>query len=450
MKTLTIATAVVFSTCLVGGAGAQQPPPPQPIQSGYPQPYGYDPQAQPQLDPNQPQLDPNNQDDGYDAEYDVYADDAAAQNYDDGYDPQAYQQFESELSPYGNWIDVPDYGRVWSPSASAVGSDFSPYGSDGNWVQSDDYGWAWASTFSWGWAPFHYGRWLNAGGYGWCWMPGTIWGPGWVSWRSGGGYSGWAPLPPRGVTVGAPSGVRSPWRFVVAAQLGAAHPSYLPSHVVAGVFSHTSVVNNLRTVAAGGASVRINAGPSSTGAPGFAHAAVSLRSVAPQSLPRAGIIAHAGVAVAARPWVQNRAPGTVGAPRPMARPNSIPIGGSRVVPIRSTPIRGNGPRAMVPSYPARPYTIAQQSWPYRAAPVYHYNAPSPIRYTAPVSAPATYHYQTPSYSAPSYHYSAPSPVQYSAPAPSYHYSAPVEHYSAPAPSYHSSSGSFGGGGGRHR
>ena len=27
-------------------------------------------------------------------------------------------------------------------------------------------------------------------------MPGTVWGPGWVAWRTGDAYVGWAPLPP--------------------------------------------------------------------------------------------------------------------------------------------------------------------------------------------------------------------------------------------------------------
>ena len=31
------------------------------------------------------------------------------------------------------------------------------------------------------------------------WVPGYEWGPAWVSWRFGGGYVGWAPLPPRAV-----------------------------------------------------------------------------------------------------------------------------------------------------------------------------------------------------------------------------------------------------------
>ena len=78
--------------------------------------------------------------------------------YDDGYDPNAYQQFESQLAPYGTWQDVPDYGHVWVPSTTEVGYDFEPYATGGNFVYSD-YGWTWASDYGWGWAPFHYGRW---------------------------------------------------------------------------------------------------------------------------------------------------------------------------------------------------------------------------------------------------------------------------------------------------
>src|SRR5581483_11336207 len=54
-----------------------------------------------------------------------------------------------------------------------------------------------------GWATYHYGRWANLSGYGWVWFPGEDldWGPAWVSWRTGGDYVGWAPLPPRGPGV---------------------------------------------------------------------------------------------------------------------------------------------------------------------------------------------------------------------------------------------------------
>src|SRR5262249_32561511 len=46
------------------------------------------------------------------------------------------------------------------------------------------------------WATCHYGRWLLDATYGWVWIPGTVWGPGWVIWRTGRGYIGWAPQPP--------------------------------------------------------------------------------------------------------------------------------------------------------------------------------------------------------------------------------------------------------------
>jgi hypothetical protein len=55
----------------------------------------------------------------------------------------------------------------------------------------------WASDEEFGWATDHYGRWFFDDRYGWVWVPGNDWAPAWVSWRSGGGYVGWAPLPPR-------------------------------------------------------------------------------------------------------------------------------------------------------------------------------------------------------------------------------------------------------------
>ena len=119
-----------------------------------------------------------------------------ASNYqDDNYDQSgdvSYQTFYDNLSPYGQWIDYPNYGYVWQPS---VGSDFRPYGTNGHWVYTD-MGWTWASDYSWGWATFHYGRWFYDNTYGWLWVPGYDWAPAWVSWRSSNDYYGWAPLMP--------------------------------------------------------------------------------------------------------------------------------------------------------------------------------------------------------------------------------------------------------------
>ncbi len=73
-------------------------------------------------------------------------------------DPSALSDFRATLDPYGTWTDDPNYGTVWVPSPSVVGSDFTPYVSAGHWVYDNDY--AWVSDYDWGWAPFHYGRWI--------------------------------------------------------------------------------------------------------------------------------------------------------------------------------------------------------------------------------------------------------------------------------------------------
>ena len=106
-------------------------------------------------------------------------------------------QFDPYLDPYGAWLTVSGYGRVWQPAPQYVGSDFYPYGSGGQWVYTNA-GWVFDSDYPFGWAVFHYGRWTRHSDYGWLWIPGSQWGPSWVSWRFGGPFVGWAPLGPRG------------------------------------------------------------------------------------------------------------------------------------------------------------------------------------------------------------------------------------------------------------
>ena len=98
----------------------------------------------------------------------------------------------------GNWIDAEGYGYGWQPDVVVRDPNWRPY-SDGYWAYTD-YGWTWISYEDFGWATYHYGRWANLADYGWVWFPGEEldWGPAWVSWRTGGDYIGWAPLPPRG------------------------------------------------------------------------------------------------------------------------------------------------------------------------------------------------------------------------------------------------------------
>ncbi len=113
----------------------------------------------------------------------------------------SFQVFYDQLSPYGQWVDYPNYGYVWIPDA---GSDFSPYSTRGHWIMTE-YGMTWLSDYSWGWAPFHYGRWNYDNSYGWFWVPDTEWGPAWVSWRRANGYYGWAPMGP-GISISASFG----------------------------------------------------------------------------------------------------------------------------------------------------------------------------------------------------------------------------------------------------
>ena len=104
----------------------------------------------------------------------------------------SFQTFYDQLGSQGNWVQTDNYGYVFQPNVSDP--NWAPY-TDGHWVYTDQ-GWMWASDEPWGWATYHYGRWANVDGTGWVWIPGYQWAPAWVSWRYGGGYCGWAPLPP--------------------------------------------------------------------------------------------------------------------------------------------------------------------------------------------------------------------------------------------------------------
>ncbi len=106
--------------------------------------------------------------------------------------PTTNVAFKSQLAPYGEWVGHEGYGEVWVPK---VDPTWRPY-TNGRWANTDQ-GWGWVADEPWGWAPFHYGRWFyDRGVGGWAWVPGSDWAPAWVAWRQGGGYVGWAPLPP--------------------------------------------------------------------------------------------------------------------------------------------------------------------------------------------------------------------------------------------------------------
>lgn len=168
----------------------------------------------------------------------------------------SFGAFYSSLAPYGQWVAAGSLGMCWHPSGMPV--DWTPY-SAGHWVWSD-YGWTWVSDYPWGWAPFHYGRWVMDSRVGWIWVPGYVWAPAWVQWRWGGGYCGWAPLPPGfhfrlDVNIGPNDrdwgvGMRG-WNFVRADQMGLHRYRFIHRNDVRRVFSRTRNVTRLRFTARG-------------------------------------------------------------------------------------------------------------------------------------------------------------------------------------------------------
>jgi hypothetical protein len=169
---------------------------------------------------------------------------AQAQDYYDDYGNGDYQEFYDDLSPYGQWLNDPQYGYVWAPDA---GGDFRPYYTNGRWVMTE-YGNTWVSDYSWGWAPFHYGRWAQSSYYGWIWIPGNEWGPAWVNWRQGGGYYGWAPMGP-GISINISFGgygVPNPWwTFIPCGNIYTPgwQRYYSPRRTV-NIINNTTIINN--------------------------------------------------------------------------------------------------------------------------------------------------------------------------------------------------------------
>jgi len=158
----------------------------------------------------------------------------------------SYQTFYDELSPYGSWIDYPNYGYVWRPN---VEPDFRPYATNGHWVYSDA-GWTWVSNYSWGWAAFHYGRWFYEGGYGWLWLPGHEWAPAWVTWGRSGNYYGWAPIAPKvNISEGRWTPPENSWNFVPAEHITKPNVvNYVVAHNNTTITNNTTIVKNVTII----------------------------------------------------------------------------------------------------------------------------------------------------------------------------------------------------------
>jgi len=158
-------------------------------------------------------------------------------------DDISLQSFYDELSPYGAWIQDPQYGYVWRPEVDQ--DDFRPYYTNGRWAMTE-YGNTWVSDYDWGWAPFHYGRWVLNRYQQWVWLPDTVWGPAWVSWRSGGGYYGWAPLGPGiniNVNIGSYNIPNNWWVFIPQRNIyDNRYPRYSGRNVT--IINQTTIINN--------------------------------------------------------------------------------------------------------------------------------------------------------------------------------------------------------------
>jgi hypothetical protein len=134
-----------------------------------------------------------------------------------------YQQ----LSQYGDWQAVPDYGYVWFPNVTV--EEWAPY-RFGQWVWIAPWGWTWIDDEPWGFAPFHYGRWAYLERR-WCWVPApprrrAVYAPALVAWVGGPGVAtpghigrgvGWFPLAPGEVYV---PGHRASPRYLQDVNLG--------------------------------------------------------------------------------------------------------------------------------------------------------------------------------------------------------------------------------------
>ena len=158
--------------------------------------------------------------------------------------PPNFNDFYTQLSAHGTWINLRPYGQVWIANVR----NFQPYSTNGYWAYTT-YGWTWVSNYSWGWAPFHYGRWGYNNRYGWYWVPGYEWGPAWVVWSSSSDMYGWAPLMP-GMNYNARLTVNlfpaSYWTFMQGRHMGNTNIGgyYMNRSRNVTIINNTTIINN--------------------------------------------------------------------------------------------------------------------------------------------------------------------------------------------------------------
>src|SRR5689334_21678717 len=145
MRKLTVAGLVAGSalTSLAASAQDQTAVPPPPPSAPLPAP-GSAPNAPlppPGTTAEPPQTEPSAR--GVGPQTEPSAEPPNASEYDSAADtdPAALNDFRDTLSPYGVWTEDATYGTVWTPNSTVVGSEFSPYVTDGHWALTDDSQW---------------------------------------------------------------------------------------------------------------------------------------------------------------------------------------------------------------------------------------------------------------------------------------------------------------------
>ena len=262
----------------------------------------------------------------------------------------SFQLFYDQLSPFGTWVNYPDYGYVWVPGA---GNGFRPYATRGHWIYTED-GWVWVSDYSWGWATFHYGNWFYDDDYGWMWVPGYQWAPAWVTWGEYQGNYCWAPVGPR-VDISVSFGsYRPPYRYWNFCPRQHITSTQISNYYVTNI-RNTTVVNNITVInnvnRGGGGRGGYLRGPAPTNVERFTHSAVRPVAIRPASRPGAATVQGGQLAIY-RPTVQNNASARPAAIRDLhsLRPANGSHPGNRPGPASSPSAgRPNQPRSGAPA-----------------------------------------------------------------------------------------------------
>jgi hypothetical protein len=259
----------------------------------------------------------------------------------------ATSDFYEPLTAYGRWEVVGSYGRCWIPAR--VEADWRPY-SEGYW-QRTEAGWYWTSEEPWAWATYHYGRWDLSAQLGWYWVPQTQWAPAWVSWHSGGGYVGWAPLLPAvsisaGGFVGFNAALVSPRAYVFVEQRHFLEPVRRSTVVVNNttIINKTVIITNTKLVN----QTVINEGP-----PTAAIEKASGRKVQPVPVQE---VRHKGEAAVV---AKQRTPAAAVLPAKAVQPEAKPEGNHPPV-VKAPAGPKTDPRAPMAEKPVKPSDKKEQ------------------------------------------------------------------------------------------